>query len=214
MIIGVMSTYNDNQFIERALSSLSKVTDKIVVVDGRYSEFPCEGDISTDGTLELARKYAEVIISEPCSEPEKRSKYFIGKEGDIYFQLDADEEIELGTKSTIFKKMKNCDIGIVKIYSGKTGVSFRRARLFKHINGMRYAGLHYRLVDGEGKTYAVLDRAGEGYKDCHLDIVIRHNNYFRPSDRKKAKSIYYSYLTSHEEEVKSELKRKGEILAR
>ena len=202
MIIGVMSTYNDGELIERALESLSEIVDRIVIVDGRYAEFPNhEGDFSTDGTLEIAMRYGEVYIAPPVPEPEKRNMYLRGKPGDIYFHLDADEEVISGSRESILNGMEGAEVGIVKFVNANTGVGFRRARLFRHYDGIHYDRLHYRIVDAQGNLYVSLDKAGEGYKSGLVDLTVRHNCYSRPKERKRLKSIYYQYLIEHEREI-------------
>jgi hypothetical protein len=152
MILGVCIFYDDGPaLLERALTSLRKVTDKILAVDGAYEEFPHEDFKSGPQTLAIAKALADKVIipAKPWkNEVEKRNSYLTLKsEKDYYIMLDADEEI-LGDKPKnltqptyrIKLETKDGDIWLPCFYN----------RLFRHHKGMAYRDHHNNLVTTEG----------------------------------------------------------------
>jgi len=97
--IGVLS-YNCRDELERCLDSLKDF--KVIVVDGKWNDFIDNNDSykSTDGTIELAQSYSNVILLESPNNSEafNRNQYIIEgmKMGcDIMFWVDSDEWVEL-----------------------------------------------------------------------------------------------------------------------
>src|SRR5574343_171527 len=98
MILGVMIFYEDGpELLEKSLLSLKKVTDKVLVIDGAYKEFPHKDFLSSKECLKVVNSLADkVIIPESAwvDEIAKRNAYLTLKsQKDYYIMLDADEEI-------------------------------------------------------------------------------------------------------------------------
>lgn len=203
----VMITYNDMPMVQKCIESVLGHVDRIFVVDGIFEDFPCENEdlgYSRDGTLEYLQDLdAEVSLAivPGLTEVEKRSLYLIGEPGDWYLHLDADEWVEnpqeLGT-------LPEADVGLC--HMSWENQSHWYPRLFKHVEGMSYEGLHHRLVDGEGDLIADIYGVGQGYTAEKHPLRIKHDRARRPADRQKAKEIYYSRLTEREKHVKEMLR--------
>lgn len=190
MLIGVVSFYNEIQFLERCLRSLRGKADFIVGIDGAYISFPHDKPWSTDGTIELARKYADkVITTEKAWESQivKRNQYLIGKEGDWYLMIDGDEEIAGSLEGYETKDDWN-----ISLYRTDGVPMYPVYRLFRHRQGMRYFGTHHCLMIG-GEI--LNKRKMPSMPNCN----IVHYNAERPRARREAKGEYYRSRTEERE---------------
>lgn len=201
MIYGVMVTYNDWPMIQRSIGSIYNKVDKIIVVDGRYSDFPIisNSDFSTDGTISYLSKLEKVdlILQEGLIEPDKRNLYLVGEAGDWYVHLDSDEEwvgdIDLPKADMLVSWLKR----------ERQKQFMKRVRLFRHVEGLHYEGKHYWLKDGGGNTFALLDKPGEKYKAAETDKVkIIHHENERDAERLSAKKQYYKKLYKREGRIR------------
>ena len=197
-VIGIVPSYNDRTTIEACITSLLPVTNRIVAVDGRFSDFPGETDYSTDGTIEyLEGQGVEVIRAAGLQEVEKRNCYLVGQVGDWYLHLDADEEW------TGALEIPDADMGIVKLCRARPIHYMDRVRLFRHVEGLHYEKKHYWLHDGEGRTFALLEKPGDNYTASRLDNnLIIHHEEDRLPDRRNAKRQYYRILTKRENPIR------------
>jgi hypothetical protein len=198
-VIGVLISYNDRPLIETTITSLLPVTNRIVAVDGRFSDFPGGSDFSTDGTLEYLESIEEVrvIRAAGLQEVEKRNQYLIGEVGDWYLHLDADEEW------TGPLEIPDTDMGIVKLCRAKPIHYMDRVRLFRHVEGLHYEKKHYWLHDGEGDTFALLEKPGNKYIAARLEnnLIIHHGEERLP-ERTMAKRQYYRILSKRENPIR------------
>lgn len=85
-IIGLVLTYNEEIHIERCLISLTKIVDRVVVVDSK----------SDDKTIEMASRYADKIIlidfTTHCNAVRLGLEHILAIYGESWvFRLDADE---------------------------------------------------------------------------------------------------------------------------
>jgi hypothetical protein len=199
MIHGVLVCYNDYPLIKKAVESILQFTGSIIAVDGRYSDFPGDTDYSTDGTTEYLESVdkVRVIYAAGLQEVEKRNQYLIGEVGDWYVHLDADEEW-VGPL-----EIPDTDMGIVKLRRSVPQHYMDRVRLFRHVEGLRYEGKHYWLRDGEGRTFALLEKPGDNYLAAMLDnnLIIHHGEQRTP-ERMAAKRRYYKILTKRENPIR------------
>lgn len=207
MIIACYNVYNEAAYLEESILSLRDKVDGIVIVDGAYKKFPHKSPESTDGTIEIARKYADVFI--PCGrkrigftpwglEWNKRRQVF----GAIRRERLAPEpwksEIE---KRNEYLSGREGDVYLVvdghEIWRGELDptivgnwrIKVKRAegdasmeKMFRHYEGIHYAETHYKLwVDG---------------KPLNLDVPEYPLGYFEHKDgyseaRNKARAEYY-----------------------
>ena len=143
---------------------------------------------STDGTLEAARKLADVVVEAPGahwpSEFEKRNEYLkYGASGDWFLVLDADERLVgqlpeaddlAGTDYTLTFRRSDC-AGEIPYY-----------RLFKNVGRLRYEGFHYALWRDDDlvtRRVRTLPRP-EGVSVLHMPLE-------RSSQRVHLKGYYY-----------------------
>lgn len=174
---------------------------------------------SNDGTLEICREQkVDALIevekdSDGCPKPWeneyiKRSKYFVGKPGDLYFVLDADERIITGhplTQIDIEKEMNGFDHGCVKLQRDDQVRPYPILRIHKHFDGMKYEGAHHALwVNGE-----LIKRDDYEEKACIQSIYLDHRWAERAeSDRVRhmTKGSYYRKLLESEGQFRTKHK--------
>lgn len=205
----VVITYNDMPLLQKCLDSVKDYVDQIIMVDGIFADFPLRaGDesTSTDGTVEylvnLDTEAEKIIISAPgFSEVEKRNKYLLGEPGDWYLILDADEWAE---NPETLEQLPEADVGWCEVRW--TNRFARLPRLFRHIDGLHYDGLHTRLVDKDGNLYTDIRETGSGYTREFHPLRLRHDIADRPEYRKAQKTTYYRRLTAQEHEIKEQLR--------
>lgn len=189
MLICVMICYNDMPLIVEAIESVYDQVDRIVCVDGKYSEFPAVSDFSEDGTIEYLESLDKVELHflAGTSQIAKRNSYLVGDPGDYYLMLDTDEQL-VGTIS-----IPSSDVGIVRMKDIGDPKYFDRVRLFKHVEGVHYDSKHYWLKDGDNNTLALLKRAGSAYSEERVDsFTINHHASRRSDLRKVIKRRYYA----------------------
>lgn len=200
IIRGVIITFDDWPTIQQTIESIYNLVDEIIAVDGRYIDFPGACDFSTDGTLDYLRNIDKVrlINAYGLTEVEKRNQYLVGSEGDIYLHLDADETWEGPAELP-----EGADMGISMLHQLKSGhMNGKRIRLFRHVEGLHYDKKHYWLHDGQGKTFALLDKPGNAYTAVPIEGKIIHHDIDRPGERTVVKKQYYRTLVRRENPIR------------
>jgi len=200
MIIGCIITYNDWPLIKECVESVIGKVDKIIIVDGRYKDFPGEENISTDGTLEYLKGFPniEILFTYGLDEVAKRNYYlYFMQDGDIVLNLDADE-ILVGKIPKL-----TADTGIIMIGEQNEARRHRRTcRFFKYRKGLHYWGRHTLILDKDNKMFAFLDKVGKGYTSQKItEFELLHRNDLRSHERKKDKKIYYKILCKREAKI-------------
>jgi len=192
MLIGVCSFFNEVDFLEASLKALKILTHKLVVVDGAYVDFPHKRPYSTDGSLEIAKRYADMVIETKETwqdEIEKRNQYLVGNDGDYYLMVDADEVIEGN-----IPKLTKDDYQIM-LHRVNEKTPYPVYRIFKHRKGLQYWGTHHALwVDNELLNKKEMPIV----QDCRLI----HKMSLRDNERIEAKGIYYRALQIKEKKVR------------
>lgn len=190
MLVGCIITYNDMPLIKECVESLN--VDRLIVVDGRYKDFPGDNPYSTDGTLEyLYSKGAEVINAANLAEVDKRNIYLKDlKDGDTVINLDADEVL----KGKFY--IPSADFGIIDLIDGHSRHrQVRGSRVFKYREGMEYKLVHFTLYWQDRqvnnlKKVVNTQFSSEPLKGCY----ILHNWHKRSQLRRHYKSLYYKKL--------------------
>ena len=93
-LIAVYQIWNESQYLEESLKSIRDKVDLIVIVDGAFKKFRHKVPWSTDGTIEIAKRYVDILIEtkKPWkNEVTKRNQYLIGKPGDFYLVMGGHE---------------------------------------------------------------------------------------------------------------------------
>lgn len=103
MLSIALATHNEEKLLATCLESIRDIADEIVIADGE----------STDGTLEIAKKYKAKVIATT-----NKSNFHINKQmaidaakGDLILQLDADEVVDETMKKFILKIHKQVQAG-------------------------------------------------------------------------------------------------------
>ena len=196
MIYGCIITYNDMPLIQQTIESIVDKVDRIIVIDGRYTDFPGHADISTDGTIEYLKSIDKVFLMYyKGREVDKRNCYLMQlAEGDTVINLDADEVL-IGELPPL-----TSEFGILDLHDGHSKhVQKRATRLFKYHKNIEYRFVHYTLYRGNillNKLSSIVDvnTTFENVTSCH----ILHNWHMRDHARQYQKSIYYKALVRSE----------------
>lgn len=203
MIIATIITYNDWPLIKECVDSIYCKVDKIIIVDGRFWDFPGNGDYSSGENLKYLRRLDkndkfEIILAGGLTEVEKRNIYLNRLDkSDICLNIDADEVL-IGDIPELLT-----DIGIIQI--GEQGDSKRHRRtnrFFKYQNGLHYWGKHSLILDKDNKVFAHLDRIGKDYTSQKVtEFEFIHNNHKRDYNRIRDKKKYYEILMKREAKI-------------
>jgi len=158
-----MIVKNEEQFLEKCLSSVRDYVDEIIVVDTG----------STDSTVEIARRFTDRVYFHPWenSFSKARNQALQYATGDWIFQIDGDEELMAGSGEKLRRIIKNADdedVIYVKIfcsYAGGTKVSLHNfERLFRNNGVIHYEGsVHNRVIGGSKPLYSELELWHYGY---------------------------------------------------
>ena len=194
MIVGLMSVYNEGQFIRGAIKNLREYADRVIVVDGAYADFPIINDShkSTDQTLAVAREEGAEIIeagNNPWKDQQtKRNQYLIGNVGDWYLMLDADERFF----GQLPIPRQNDDAFRIAVHMAYMTPPTYYIRFFRHQPGIHYWGAHNLLFDG--RLQLIDERTAPGAYKCWID----HFSWCRDKRRKQRKAEYYISQTIKE----------------
>lgn len=176
-LVACINAYQDAPLLGACLESVRAVTDAVVVVDGRYRDFPSYGaddqGASTDGTLDVARAAGATIVEAPDGKPwpdeiVKRTAYLnaLGA-GDYALVVDADERVEadgpidralLVTRAdwtVLHYREEQRELNAARHMKGdeaKAHRSLNLHRLFAWRPGLHYRGTHHVLHYGPGPT--------------------------------------------------------------
>lgn len=193
MIIGCMCVYQEAECIGEALASLRAAgCERLVVVDGAWRWFERYGDgpQSTDGTVEIARAAGAEMIEAPAtgwdSEVAARDSYLVGKPGDWYLFLDADERVT-GMLPPVLDAPEGAYQLAVMRTPGEAPV--RRIRLVRESGSLRYQYTHWSLY----RDSRLIDQA------ALLDAVaIEHVVRPGDTDRRRRKADWYEHSSAQE----------------
>lgn len=200
MIYGLMVARNEEgRYLEESLKRLSNQVDKIIFTD----------DCSTDGTPDIARKYAEVYSTSENlfikHEGQLRSEAWSNlskhaKPGDWVVAIDADEKIYTLDNSSIEEtlKMSPYDVVNVRRYEMWNSEGYRVDKMWAPHNTMRifrynHGGVYLDkvLACGSEPVYVMQWVRNRNFW-LESGIIMQHLGYLRDED-KEAK--YERYTT-------------------
>lgn len=178
-ISATVITKNEEANIERCLASLD-IADEIVVVDAE----------STDGTVEMVRKYTSKVYTNPWPGHIQQKNLAIEKaEGDWILSLDADEELTPELKEEIVAARSRGFDRVDGYYLPRRSLFLGRwiehcgwrpdyhLRLFKKTQG-RFGGMNpHDIVRIKGAT-ARLRHSMRHYTYPSLDIYLKRMNSY------------------------------------
>jgi hypothetical protein len=150
-LIFCMAAIDAEATIAESLASVKPYADRIIVVEGRFSDWAYDrkpAPFSTDRTREIAESMADTVIHDVTDRPqhEVRDQYLLGEEGDFYFVIDSDEVLEgnfdkeavLGGPYDSYGMPLKPGEGLV-------------IRLYRHIGERPRHSLGQLLIDGRGR---------------------------------------------------------------
>ena len=150
MLSATIITHNEERNIERCLNSLIGVADEIIVVDSH----------STDGTVEICRRYGAKVTERPFSGYGSQRQYAAGLTGSRYvLSIDADEVLTeelrqnlMALKDKGFTHRMYCFKVVTYINGQAVGHSGMEPKMQTRLFDKRYAS--WDLLDvGERLTY-------------------------------------------------------------
>ncbi len=195
-IFACLNVFEEGRTIERCLKSLVGKVEKIIVIDGAYKEFPHEKPYSTDGTIETARQYADVIVTanEPWeNEIVKRNFYLrFVPVGTYWLRIDGDETLE-----GEFPKDMTEDAYMMLLYRTDKVGPYPIHAVFKRTEHSYYYGTNHAVHNGNKllvkENATILGRA-----------ALRHHIQDSRSDERIArKGEYYKWLNQAESGFRS-----------
>lgn len=174
-----MIVKNEEEFLEKCLTSVKDHVDEMVIVDTG----------STDNTAEIAKRFTDKVYFHPWenSFSKARNQALQYATGDWVFQIDGDEELMEGSGEKLqqtIKKAKDADIVYIKIYStyskGTKKALHNFERLFRNNGKIHYEGsVHNRIVGGTKPYYSDIELWHYGYD---VDGKKAEEKYIRTSE--------------------------------
>jgi glycosyltransferase involved in cell wall biosynthesis len=194
-VIACVSVYDHAEGLSKTLQAIRRAVPKawIVVVDGAYAQYPHDKPYSTDGTIDVARSFADAVITRETAWPSeiaKRNAYLVGAADDLYFRIDADEEPQ---GEWIDPPESWQDIDTTFVRSDIPECPCPLYTIFRHEQGLEYRHTHYALWVGEkcrnwNRPRPVLPgirlfhRIGEYSVQRRADRAAYHNNYLKAAE--------------------------------
>lgn len=197
-LIGVLIAYNEEVLLPDCLASIYGKVDEIIMVEGRIADYPGDSPHSTDNTVAIAKEYGATVIQIDRAwnnECEMRSAYLVGNEGDVYFQIDADERL-----MTPLPRPEQLPGDSYKVSIRMIGAPIEgyRPRFFRHKGEMIYRGVHDALFS-DGKLISTPKNTPALHS-----VWLAHRQILRDKNRRANKAHYYRIGYTHEHEIRTE----------
>lgn len=151
-LIFCIAAYNMAESLRRCIASIQPYADRIVVVEGRFGNHWREFKTahSVDGTAEAAQQLGcEVVQCHDLPQHRQRDLYLKGKEGDVYFLIDADMTLE-GTLNKQEILYGDGAVWSIKCFD-PDGYTTSLLSLNRHLNGGCNHSVGGIRRDGEGR---------------------------------------------------------------
>ncbi|MED1204356.1 glycosyltransferase family 2 protein [Heyndrickxia acidicola] len=174
-----MIVKNEEEFIDKCLTSVKDLVDEIIIVDTG----------STDRTIEICQSHGAVIEKFKWNGSFADARNFgINKAtGEWILWLDADEELDSLDKDKLHKGNHFADYDVLTIhlvnYHGKEAIKdqttdIAHTRLFRRNTGIKFINKIHECLEINGINQ---ERIG------HVDIKVHHYGYLDPVVDKKGK---------------------------
>lgn len=185
MLVSIIA-FNEARMLPLCLSHLPRDV-RVQVVDGAYADFPHDKPCSTDGTIEIAKRWGAkvVTVKKPWADQmEKRTAALVP--GEVCFCPDADELLH-----TAMPELPEwADVGWVTCRSPIYDRPFLIPRVFRVRDGWHYAGRHHWLYDADGQLVTSHTHPGTAYRHAILPVCISNARDLRESLRENEKRRY------------------------
>lgn len=183
-VTACINVFNDVDWLSKCLQSLRGKVKATVVVDGAYEGFPHEKPYSTDGTIELAKEFADVVITKDtawANEIVKRNHYIRYIQDDEWWmRIDADEELE----GEFGEPLEGVCYQIM-LHRTDNVLPYPIHALFRKDSSSRIYGTHHSVWYGRTLLPKLEDLP------VYPGVTLIHYNNDRCQERVKAKGIYY-----------------------
>ncbi len=204
--------YNDSPgLLESCFKALKANGFKIIAVDGAFKEFPLlpnEKYYSTDGCIDVVRKYADIHVSAPkdfwFNQAVKRNQYFKHTPiGSYCFSIDADEIMQPFSWDGIELTEDVYRIKQKRFHEDGTTLMLNTVRGYKMYDDIEYRYRHCTIYrtrqhkEGDLESGLVTSAKGRMNKtrkslvDKNGDTMLIHNRQdLRPKKRQHQKESY------------------------
>lgn len=217
-LIAAISAWNERELLPGCIASV-QAADRIVVVDGAFADYPHEEASSTDGTLEWLREVArgdpriEVITREGPWESEmaKRSAYLVGRPGDFYVVVDADERLFCGDELKGLLAGAQADSYVIPLFDRPSDPApIPAGRVFRHLDGIRYETGDGRVV-ARDRVLVDSDRAEAviPWREGVPGPRIVHLQHKRSPERQRRREQYLLRVIQRDPRLAEEVRRSG-----
>jgi glycosyltransferase involved in cell wall biosynthesis len=184
MLVSIIA-FNEARMLPMCLAHIPKGTP-VLVTDGAYKDFPHEVPHSTDGTLEIARRWgAEVVECERAWQDQMQKRTAQLREG-VCFLLDADELLH----TDMPELPDDADVGWVTCVSPLYKRPFLVPRVLRVGKGWHFEGRHHWLYDADGELVTSHTFAGKKYRHVILPVLIENARDDREPIRNDEKITY------------------------
>ena len=187
LLLTSIIAFNEARMLPQMLGHLPRGTE-VLVIDGAYADFPHEKPWSTDGTLDIARRWGAKVktVKKPWeNQMVKRTAALVP--GRVCFCPDADELLH----TAMPELPDDADVGWVTCISPIYDRPFLIPRVFRVREGWHFAGRHHWLYDADGNLVTSHTHPGKGYKHAILPVCIANARDSREVHRESEK---YAYL--------------------
>lgn len=171
-----MIVKDEEAFLEQCLESVKGHVDEIVIVDTG----------STDGTVDIARRYTDRVYFHPWEDSfaKARNQSLSYARRDWIFIIDADEELLPESGPLLRKAVANAGdadaltVNIISIYDqGRKTARHNFERIFRNREGIRFVSeVHNRLVGAGRKLHSGIELMHYGYNQ---DEKVRNEKFRR-----------------------------------
>ncbi len=157
-----MIVKNEEAFLAQCLESVRDHVDEIIVVDTG----------SSDGTVEIARRYTDRVYFHPWEDSfaKARNQSLSYARYDWIFYIDADEEILPGNGPLLREAVANAGdadsllVNIISVYNSKKTARHNFERLFRNRDDIRFVStVHNRLIGSQKKLFTKIELMHYGY---------------------------------------------------
>jgi hypothetical protein len=217
--------YNDGpELLELSLLALKRNGFFIIAIDGAFTEFPLAKDekvYSTDGCLDVARKYANQVIEVPAQgwydQATKRTRYIRETPtGSYIWAIDSDEPMRpfdsiIPMTQDVYRIMENrfyedghieffSTVRVYKVYED-LAYKYRHCNIYRmkgHVEGQIFTGLVTQAKSDVNATRPILtDLAGQ-------QIIIDHYRNRRSKGRQEQKELFRKIRKENEYKARME----------
>ena len=185
----------------------------IFAIDGKFSNFPSDSDLSTDGSRELVKSYSQsILIDFPGSEVEKRSKYLeqsAQHSMDVLLIIDSDEFVLEDADWDAFRDNLNkvifdrdkCKHNVYAINLqtvGKSDDYIVYPRIWHNPGEMEYYGNRHYYFRSKNLEKTNVAHIGDHSLNIIQGIKLGHDHKLRSKEHMESRLVYQTWLERYE----------------